>query len=79
MSMKKEKFVVAIALVIGSLLVGCDPECPRAAALDVQAWEASEWISVVNAPVADEAAKKRQRAADGTSVFWCDVANRKAV
>ena len=72
-------FVMAIVLAIGNLLAGCDPDCPRVAALDVQAWGTSEWISVVNAPVADEAAKKRQRAADGTSVFWCDVANRKAV
>ena len=72
-------FVVAIALAVGSLLVGCDPDCSRTAALDAKAWEASEWISVANAPVADEAAKKRQRAADGTSVFWCDVVNKKTV
>ena len=67
-----------VVMAAGLMLAGCD-ECKRVDALDAKAWEVSEWISVKGAPVADDAAKKHQRAADGTSVFWCDIANKKAV
>lgn len=69
-----------IAMAAGLMLAGCEPwKTPRCEALDAKAWEASEWISVKGAPVADTSAKERKRAADGTSVFWCDIANKKAV
>ena len=69
-----------IVMAAGLMLVGCEPwKTPRVEALDAKAWEASEWISVKGAPVAGETEKKHQRAADGTSVFWCDIANKKAV
>ena len=67
-----------IAMAAGLMLAGCD-ECKRCEALDAKAWEASEWISVKGAPVADTSAKERKRAADGTSVFWNRIVNRKPV
>ena len=69
-----------LLMAAGLLLAGCEPwKTPRVEALDAKAWEASEWISVKGAPIAGDAEKKRERAADGTSVFWCDIANKKAV
>ena len=67
-----------IAMAAGLVLAGCD-ECKRVDALDAKAWEASEWISVKGAPVADTPTKERRRAADGTSVFWTRIVNRKPV
>ena len=76
----------------GMLLAGCETggmiehycgmmcRAPRTAeALDVEAWDSSEWISVKDAPVAGEAERKTQRAADGTSCFWRRIVNAKAV
>ena len=64
--------------VMGMVLLGCD-ECQRVDALAAKAWEASEWISVKGAPIAGAAEMRLQRVAEGTSVFWCDLANKKAV
>jgi len=62
------------------MLAGCDDEkCARVEAFDAAAWAKSEWISVAAAPVAGEAERKTQRAADGTSCFWRQIANSKAV
>ncbi|MBQ6137633.1 MAG: family 78 glycoside hydrolase catalytic domain [Kiritimatiellae bacterium] len=55
------------------LLAGCDSG-KRVAALDPALWEKSEWISAADAPVADEATVKSQRAADGTSWFVRELA-----
>ena len=66
-------------LLAGLAFVGCDPDCPRSEALDAKVWASSEWISVVNAPVTNADSVARGRAADGTSVFWHDVVNKKAV
>ena len=52
---------------------------PRVKALDAKAWETSEWIAVASAPVAGETEKRRQRAADGTSVFRYRHVNAKDV
>ena len=59
-------------------LAGCDPEskAERTAALPQDAWAASAWISVKDAPVA---VGKDERAADGTSRFFREIANAKAV
>ena len=67
-----------MSLAAGLALVGCE-ECKRVEALDAKAWEASEWISVAGAPVAGEAERKHQRAADGTSVFRYRHVNAKDV
>ena len=67
-----------LLLAAGLMLAGCD-ECKRVDALDAKAWAASEWISVANAPVAGEAERKRQRSADGTSVFRYRHVNAKDV
>ena len=69
-----------IVMAAGLMLAGCEPwKAPRVEALDAKAWEASEWISVASAPVAGEAEKKAQRAADGTSVFHYRHVNTKDV
>ena len=69
-----------IVMAAGLALAGCEPwKTPRVEALDAKAWEASEWISVAFAPVAGEAEKKLQRAADGTSVFRYRHVNAKDV
>ena len=49
----------------------------RAEALDASAWEASMWISAVDAPVITE--RKNDRAADGASWFVSTVKNEQAV
>ena len=69
-----------IVMAVGLMLAGCELwKAPRVEALDAKAWEASEWISVASAPVAGEAEKKAQRAADGTSVFRYRHMNAKEV
>ena len=60
-------------------MVGVCDEIKRAEALNLEAWNVSEWISVKDAPVAGESEKERKRAADGTSCFWRRVANAKGV
>ena len=74
-TMKLTVFVAA-----GLMLAGCESwKAPRVEAPDAKAWETGEWISVRRAPVAGEAEKNAQRAADGTSCFWRFIVNRKAV
>ena len=53
----------------------------RTSALDDSAWEASEWISAVNAPVLTEVVQNDHdcRSADGSSWFMATVKNGKAV
>lgn len=53
----------------------------RTSALDDSAWEASEWISAVNAPVLTEVVQNDHdcRSADGSSWFLATVKNEKAV
>ena len=78
-----------VVMAAGLMLAGCStdeelscidvPEARRSVTLDVSAWDSSEWIAVKGAPVAGDAERKLQRAADGTSVFWRDIANKKAV
>ena len=80
---------MSLLMVAGVMLVGCsgmkEPGCCvcfdalRVAALQSSAWNSAEWISVKGAPIAGEGEKKLQRAADGTSVFWRDIANKKTV
>lgn len=67
-----------VAIIASLMLLECD-KCSRIDALDATMWESSEWISVKCAPVVGEEAKRRQRAADGTSVFWQDIVNKKKV
>ena len=69
-----------IVMATALMLVGCEPwKTPRVEALDAKAWESSEWISVAAAPVAGEAERRHQRAADGTSVFRYRHVNAKDV
>ncbi|MBO7721606.1 MAG: family 78 glycoside hydrolase catalytic domain [Kiritimatiellae bacterium] len=63
----------------GLACLGAKSDGDRTGALDAGAWDSSEWISVKNAPLAGEDARKRQRAADGTSVFWRRVKNARKV
>ncbi|MBR6002210.1 MAG: family 78 glycoside hydrolase catalytic domain [Bacteroidales bacterium] len=53
----------------------------RAEALDDSAWEASEWISVADAPVVtgEVHSKENCRAADGASWFLAELKNEKPV
>ena len=51
----------------------------RVAALPDEAWNCSEWLSVVDAPVFTNKVVTKVRAADGTSVFMNEVTNPKAV
>ncbi len=71
--------MLAGAVLSGGAQAGAPERAVRVPALPVRAWDASEWISARGAPVADEATRRRQRAADGTSCFWRRVVNRKDV
>ncbi|MDO4365861.1 MAG: family 78 glycoside hydrolase catalytic domain [bacterium] len=53
----------------------CGAAGVRTAALEASAWKTSQWLAAADAPVAGDAEKKRQRAADGTSWFVGEVAN----
>ena len=73
-----------VALVVA--FAGCGPDCacrtPRTVAFDDEAWRASEWISVAEAPVRKEGVGKPKpgdRAADGVSWFVRKVENRKPI
>ena len=69
---------IATAMAVTTALMsvtGCDPTGERVAALDAELWAQSEWICAADAAVADDAAKKVQRAADGTSWFVREIEN----
>ena len=65
-------------------LAACGPKVDsdfvgkRADALDASAWESSQWISAVDAPVL-KGPRENDLAADGASWFLADVVNAKAV
>ena len=69
--------------VFSGVLIACTaqvsgPSVKKVAALDDSAWEASEWISAVNAPVL-RGERENDLAADGASWFLCTVENPKPV
>ena len=69
--------------VFSGVLIACTaqvsgPIVKKVAALDDSAWEASEWISAVNAPVL-RGERENDLAADGASWFLCTVENPKPV
>ena len=74
-------------LAAGALLIlgACRPDAPfagiRTSALEDSAWECSEWISVVDAPVVEGEVKGKSNnlSADGASWFLADVENEKNV
>ena len=51
----------------------------KVAALDANAWESSEWISVADAPIAKGRAGKTIRAADGANWFVATIKNEQEV
>ena len=68
------------ALALALAMAGCgDADNKRIAALDKELWKQSEWISVADAPVADDAVRKTQRAAAGASWFVTCVTNEGVV
>ena len=70
--------MLAMALAAAQAASG-DMEDMRVAALDKDLWKQSEWISVPDAPVASDAVRKSQRAADGASWFVTCVTNEGVV
>ena len=77
--MKKIMLLAAVA----ALLTACgtkvsEPVGKRADALDASAWDVSQWISAVDAPV-KAADDRSNRAADGASWFVATVKNGKKV
>ena len=77
MTMKVFFFASMTAATV-ALLTGCE-NGKRVDALDSALWEQSEWISAVDATVADEATVKSQRAADGASWFVREIENEDKV
>ena len=75
---------MAIAMTTG-MLAGCGPQTPtevsRTDALDASAWNTSEWISVVDAPVVTGIIydNGNGRSADGANWFLSTVKNDKKV
>ena len=72
--------VAAVAAVLAACgqKVGPGPVGTRADALDASAWESSQWISAVNAPVL-RGPRENDLAADGASWVLANVENAKAV
>ena len=78
--MKRILFIVAV------IVTACCPKAgqtagTRAEALDDSAWDCSEWISVVDAPLVEGEVKGESNylAADGASWFLSEVTNEKKV
>ena len=77
--------MTGMAMAIAALTAGCSSSSPsagqRTAALDDAAWEASQWISVVDAPVVEGRIDniEKELAADGASWFAWTKANDKSV
>ena len=78
----KTKYLLLAAC--AAALAACGPKVDsdfvgkRADALDASAWESSQWISAVDAPVL-KGPRENDLAADGASWFLADVVNAKAV
>lgn len=85
MKLKQFKNAVSHLLAVGMLFVfSCcgeqeKREIYRTDALDNQAWDASTWISVVDAPVVTDTVFDGTRAADGASWFVSTVKNAQKV
>ncbi|MBQ9893523.1 MAG: family 78 glycoside hydrolase catalytic domain [Bacteroidales bacterium] len=81
--MRKNLFIIiAVSAVAASChSSGTAPSGILTEALDDSAWEASEWISAVNAPVVDAVVNDyvNFRSADGSSWFLATVRNEKPV
>ena len=77
--------MTGMAMAIAALTAGCSSSSPsagqRTAALDDAAWEASQWISVVDAPVVEGRIDniEKELASDGASWFVWSKANDKSV
>jgi alpha-L-rhamnosidase len=67
----------SIAAFFVSCASGEEVKGTKVAALDASAWEVSEWISAVDAPVLKD--KNNDRAADGASWFVSNVVNEQKV
>lgn len=74
---------LVLATAVAGLAVCCAPAATefgqRTDALDDSAWKASEWISVVDAPVVTGTIHDGSRAADGASWFLSTLRNDKKV
>ena len=75
------RFFPILAAALALMVAGCcnnDVTGIRTDALDSNAWEQSEWISAVDAPVVTGVVNSREghrRAADGASWFLTTVKN----
>ncbi len=67
--------VTACVSVTGVAGTTCVPGGSRVAALPADAWQGSAWLSAADAPVVNDAQKKLQRVADGTSWLMGEVVN----
>ena len=61
------------------LAMAFNAHAQKTTSLPSAAWNNSEWISVVNAPIASGRADKTLRTADGASWFVTDVVNDNKV
>jgi len=68
-----------LAMALAAAQAASGEEDMRVAALDQDLWNQSEWISVPDAPVAGDAVRKSQRAADGASWFVTCVTNERVI
>ncbi len=77
----KKSLLLSLA-VFSAALLSCGRPAPAEVgtlteALDNSAWEASEWISVVDAPIAKGPALDNYKSAPGSSWFLSTVTNGK--
>ena len=85
--MKQQTILLTVAAIAATALTaGCTPSAstktnPLTDALDASAWNASQWISVVDAPVVTGPVKdlENARSADGASWFVSTVTTEKKV
>ena len=77
--MKRFCIAMVALFVAGSTTMAQESIGQRTQALNDSAWNASQWISVKDAPVAVGRADQIQRAADGASWFTFELTNEKKV
>ncbi|MGN1266185.1 MAG: hypothetical protein ACI4UL_10255, partial [Muribaculaceae bacterium] len=76
---KKLGAVCAVALAMSGCVAEKEEGVKLTDALDGSAWSASQWISVVDAPVVEGMVQDGTRAADGANWFVSTLKNEKKV
>ena len=78
--MSRKTWIITLILVVSFDLVAADRQYyQRVNALEENAWNISQWISVADAPIVTGVIDDRSRAADGANWFATKIVNEKTI